>query len=582
VERLADGFDTAKGLEVPSANSSPSVITSFAISAERQKQADKALAMMYYTTNTPPERVNSTYQQRYSAILGHKSPSAKDLRGYLLDESYETVKRAVMQSLEDTKYAIVTDGWSKRAAQRGTPLINVMVCPDDGPAVFWKVVNAAGQIKDAQYVFDLHKELRLEVDTALPNAQFVGYVMDSTATNRKAMNMLHEDDPAICVLPCASHALSLVIKHTAKYFSWVDDVYTACCAISEKLINAEKLRYELHSIQRIEYNCVKGICAHVPTRFGSRHLVLKDIVASKEAIKKLSATQVWRDAVTKCSVPLRKAHDMLSALENDLFFLAEKVEELLGPVMDAIHTLEADQPMLSYLSSVYDSLRANFDAFGKENPLLADGEIPADKRKKNSAPTVINLLASFDRDREFIWRPVMSAAAILDPLNWCVNGMGKYHVPVQQYSSAMQEELVDVVKAFENAEESAEDEIVELECFVFEGKYTNKLNKLTEKRVVKVGGRNRTEVSNHKTRLGFFHNFLSKEFPVCARACTVLMSMPVTACASERNWSKWGLTFVPNRNALGIESAQKVIYIQQNDPSTRIPRGIAGADTYVD
>jgi hypothetical protein len=149
---------------------STSNITTFAISADRQRQASRALAMMYYTTNTPPERVNSTYQQKYSAILGHKSPSAKDLRVYMLDDVYDTVKSSVMQSLEDTRYAIVTDGWSKRAAQRGT-LINVMVCPDDGPAVFWKVVNAEGQIKDAQYVFELHKELRIEVETALPHAQ---------------------------------------------------------------------------------------------------------------------------------------------------------------------------------------------------------------------------------------------------------------------------------------------------------------------------------------------------------------------------------------------------------------------------
>jgi hypothetical protein len=58
--------------------------------------------------------------------------------------------------------------------------------------------------------------------------------------------------------------------------------------------------------------------------------------------------------------------------------------------------------------------------------------------------------------------------------------------------------------------------------------------------------------------------------------------MPVTACGSERNWSKWGQTFVPNRNALGIEAAQKLIYVKQNDPSTRIPREIAGVDAFVE
>jgi hypothetical protein len=49
--------------------------------------------------------------------------------------------------------------------------------------------------------------------------------------------------------------------------------------------------------------------------------------------------------------------------------------------------------------------------------------------------------------------------------------------------------------------------------------------------------------------------------------CT-LLSMPVTACSAERNWSKWRATFVLHRNALGIETAQDVIFLQQNDPAT--------------
>jgi hypothetical protein len=113
-DRLAASNGTTSNEGAASSDVAPS-ITAFAISAERQRQANKALAMMYYTTNTPPERVNSTYQQKYSALLGHKSPSAKDLRGHLLDEAYNTVKSSVLKSLEG-RYAIVTDGWSKRAA----------------------------------------------------------------------------------------------------------------------------------------------------------------------------------------------------------------------------------------------------------------------------------------------------------------------------------------------------------------------------------------------------------------------------------------------------------------------------------
>ena len=43
--------------------------------------------------------------------------------------------------------------------------------------------------------------------------------------------------------------------------------------------------------------------------------------------------------------------------------------------------------------------------------------------------------------------------------------------------------------------------------------------------------------------------------------------------ASERNWSRWGLVFIPNRNLLGLEQASKLVYIQSNDPMTRVARG---------
>jgi hypothetical protein len=154
---------------------------------------------------------------------------------------------------------MITDGWSKRTSDRGTPLINVIICPDDGPAVAWRVVDASGQIKDTEYVEQLHLELRAEIEAALTDCQFLGYVMDSTATNRTAMKILQAEDPSIVVLPCAAHALSNLIKHAAKFFGWIDKVYSVCCTVSDKLIASEKIRSALHQIQQEEYAEVRGI-----------------------------------------------------------------------------------------------------------------------------------------------------------------------------------------------------------------------------------------------------------------------------------------------------------------------------------
>jgi hypothetical protein len=96
---------------------------------------------------------------------------------------------------------------------------------------------------------------------------------------------------------------------------------------------------------------VRGIGAHVPTRFGSRHIimVMRGVLGSLAAIRRLAAIAEWKASVQNSAV-LKKEHELITALQGDLFELSDSVEELLGPVMDAIHQLEADQPMLSFLS----------------------------------------------------------------------------------------------------------------------------------------------------------------------------------------------------------------------------------------
>ena len=51
-------------------------------------------------------------------------------------------------------------------------------------------------------------------------------------------------------------------------------------------------------------------------------------------------------------------------------------------------------------------------------------------------------------------------------------------------------------------------------------------------------------------------------------ALNKLLSMHTTACASERNWSKWGLMFAKNRARLGIERASQMIFLAENQVFT--------------
>ena len=76
-------------------------------------------------------------------------------------------------------------------------------------------------------------------------------------------------------------------------------------------------------------------------------------------------------------------------------------------------------------------------------------------------------------------------------------------------------------------------------------------------------------------RVDFFNNVLGEQAPAVTRAVNTLLCAPVTACAASGEphfrllWSKWGASFSPDRTKLGLEVAQKMIFVQQNDPATR-------------
>lgn len=55
-----------------------------------------------------------------------------------------------------------------------------------------------------------------------------------------------------------------------------------------------------------------------------------------------------------------------------------------------------------------------------------------------------------------------------------------------------------------------------------------------------------------------------KTWPLLAAAARRLLPRHATSCSTERNWSKWGLTYTPLRNKLGVEKAEKLIFLAGN------------------
>jgi hypothetical protein len=160
---------------------------------------------------------------------------------------------------------------------------------------------------------------------------------------------------------------------------------------------------------------------------------------------------------------MKNAHAMITALEDDLFELAEKLELLLGPVMDAIHQLEADHPTLSFDKPLWTKLKDQFAQFSIDNPELSTGQLPADKQIRNPTPTAISLDELLEQDRIKMWHPAMDAASLLDAVFWQKNARQLYHVPVASLDMNVRCEVEGFLEGFAKADEQVAVELTELE-----------------------------------------------------------------------------------------------------------------------
>ena len=69
---------------------------------------------------------------------------------------------------------------------------------------------------------------------------------------------------------------------------------------------------------------------------------------------------------------------------------------------------------------------------------------------------------------------------------------------------------------------------------------------------------------SNESRRFFWEEYACKVYPLMAKAAVRLLSMHVTTCASERNWSIWGKVFSKDRNRLGLTLGEQIVFIRGN------------------
>ena len=384
--------------------------------------------MFFYTSETPFHKVENDFLRQAFQILGCNIPHRRELAGKLLEDAYNRVKARVDEDLARVcteealalvYMALATDGWRKKAAGQGAPLTNVLLLMPNGGSIFLKVINTAGMRKNAQWVVDQHVDLAKEVTSGKPE-RLIGVLMDNTKTNLAAMKKLQEKYPTWLCLGCFAHGLALLIKDLAglskkQHAPAVASMLATTNTMANVINDCEAIRTLLHKFQVDLLGERLAVDVSVPTRFGSHYFVHVSMRRNERPIKAMLVDDEW-DNVKGGSVN----SSVFEKCRGSFWSTAQRVEELIKPVSDAIHLVAADRPLLSQLLRIYNTLVMHAKAWA------ARPDVPASLSR--------GVVAAFERRFELHYDPAWAAAFLVDPL-FAVNTDGNWGMPFSELTS---------------------------------------------------------------------------------------------------------------------------------------------------
>jgi hypothetical protein len=151
--------------------------------AHQQQCFEKSIARFFFKNAIPLQLTDDPDLRAAVGHVGLVPPTRRALSNKLLEEEFNAVRAMDLDRLAQAKFIqISSDGWRRKAAVGGQPLINFVALLATGKPIFWKVLSAAGEVKDQHWIAARHLEVALEI-TGGDLSRVVGFNMDNTKAN---------------------------------------------------------------------------------------------------------------------------------------------------------------------------------------------------------------------------------------------------------------------------------------------------------------------------------------------------------------------------------------------------------------
>ena len=128
------GSTSKRDASLSTAKNAAGDIRSYACNDQVHTQCVFFMAMFFFTTFTPAQRIDNHFLTSALALRGVILPTRRQLMLDVLPRIYDEKYAEFLVELReyDGPYQIATDGWKRKAAERGVPLVNYVVTFPNG------------------------------------------------------------------------------------------------------------------------------------------------------------------------------------------------------------------------------------------------------------------------------------------------------------------------------------------------------------------------------------------------------------------------------------------------------------------
>lgn len=194
-------------------------VQTFTLSQSQMENFNKALVKAIVTGNVPFSFVENPHLAEACSTVGIPIISRKQLANkwvpLLAKEAHVSNADTLRQScLVDAS----SDGWRKKYCNQGAALINIVALLPDR-AYFHDAVNCSTMRKDSTAIMEflLGAARSLVGESAEDLQRLVGWVLDNTKANWRAMLQITEKHPLWIMRGCFAHSQALLMKDFCKY-----------------------------------------------------------------------------------------------------------------------------------------------------------------------------------------------------------------------------------------------------------------------------------------------------------------------------------------------------------------------------